>query len=75
MNLLEFDHRIDRPQQHDVAMLRASTAGGQFLRRGQDGRDRLFVVLEIAQVLLAQVAVVGGDPLAVSFGSVLPSVG
>ncbi len=38
---------------------------GQLLRRGQDGRDRLLIVLEVPQILLAQRAVVGSDAVAV----------
>ena len=45
-DLLELDHRIDRPHQHDVAHVARVDAGRKLLRRGQDRRDGLFVVLE-----------------------------
>ena len=64
-DLLELDHRVDRPHQHDVADVAGIDAGRELLRGGQDGRDGLLVVLKVAQVLLAQRAVVGRDPLAV----------
>ena len=64
-DLLELDHRIDRAHQDDVADVAGIHAGGELLRSGQDGRDGLFVVLKIAQVLLAQLAVVGRDALAI----------
>ena len=64
-DLLELDHRVDRPHQHNVADVPGIHAGREFLRRGQDRRDRLLVVLKVAQVLLAELAVVGRDPLAV----------
>jgi hypothetical protein len=35
------------------------------LRGSQDRRDGLFVVLEIAQILVAEAALIGGDPLAI----------
>ena len=64
-DLLELDHRIDRAHQHDVADVAGIHAGRELLRGGQDGRDGLLVVLKIAQVLLAQRAVVGRDALAI----------
>ena len=64
-DLLELDHRIDRPQQHDVAHVARIHAGRQLLRGGQDRRDGFLVVLEVAQPLLAERAVVGRDALAV----------
>jgi len=48
-----------------LRILRASTAGREFLRRGQDSGDALLVVLKVAQVLLAQCAVVGRNALAI----------
>ena len=47
-DLLELDHRIHRPHQHDMAHVARVDAGGEFLRGGQNGRDGLFVVLERA---------------------------
>ena len=64
-DLLELDHRVDRPHQHDVADVAGIDAGRELLRRGQDRRDGLLVVLKVAQVLLAERAVVGGHALAV----------
>ena len=64
-DLLELDHRVDRPHQHDVADVAGIHAGGELLRGRQDRRDGLLVVLEVAQVLLAERAVVGRDALAV----------
>ncbi len=64
-DLLELDHGVHRPHQHDVAHIAGIDPGGELLGGGQDGRDRLLVVLEGAQVLFAQGPVVGRDPLAV----------
>jgi len=64
-DLLELDHRVHGPHQHDVAHVAGVHPGGEFLRRGQDGGQRVFVVLKLAQVLLAQLAVVGGHAHAV----------
>ena len=64
-DLLELDHRVDRPHQHDVADVAGIDAGRELLRGGQDRRDGLLVVLKVAQVLLAERAVVGRHALAV----------
>ena len=64
-DLLELDHRIHRPQQHDVAHVAGIHPRREFLRGGEDGGDRLFVVLDGPQPGVAQFTVVGGDPLAV----------
>ena len=40
--------------QDDVADVAGIDAGGELLRGGEDRRDRLLVVLEVAQVLLAE---------------------
>ena len=53
-DLLELDHRVDRAHQHDVADVAGVHAGRELLRRGQDRRDGLLVVLKVAQVLLAE---------------------
>ena len=53
------------PHQHDVADVPRIHAGGKLLRRGQNGGDAFLVVLKVAQVLVAQRAVVGGDALAI----------
>ena len=62
-DLHELDHRIDRPQQDDVADVARIHAGRKFLRRREDRRNRLLVVLKRPQVLFAQFAIAGGDPL------------
>src|SRR3989338_8309078 len=64
-DLLELDHRIDRTHQHDVAHVARINSGRKFLRRGEDGRDALLVVLEVAQELLAALAVVGSHAHAI----------
>jgi hypothetical protein len=64
-NLFELDHRINGPHQHDIADIPGIHAGGKFLRRGQNGRNYLFVVLKVPQVLLAQLAIIRRDALAV----------
>ena len=64
-DLLELDHRVDRAHQDDVADVAGIHAGRELLRGRQDRRDGLLVVLEVAQVLLAERAVVGGHALAV----------
>ena len=67
-DLLELDHRVDRPHEDDVADVAGVDAGREFLRSGQDRGDCLFVVLEVAEVLLADAAVVGGYAVAVVRG-------
>ena len=64
-DLLELDHRIDGTHQHDVADVSGVHAGRELLRSCEDGGDALLVVLKVAQVLLAERAVVGRDALAV----------
>ena len=64
-DLLKLDHRIDRAHEDDVSDVARIDAGRKFLRRGQDRRNRLLVVLKRPQMLLAELAVVGRDPLAV----------
>lgn len=64
-DLLELDHRFDGPHQNDVSDVPGIHPRGQLVRRRQDRRQRLLVVLELAQVLFAQLAVVGGHALAV----------
>ena len=64
-DLLELDHRIHRPQQHDVAHVAVIDPRGELLGGGEDGGDGLLVVLEGPEPGVAQFAVVGGDPLAV----------
>ena len=64
-DLLELDHGIDRTHEDDVADIAGIHAGGELLRGGQNRGDGLFIVLKIAQMLLTQCAVVGGDPLAI----------
>jgi hypothetical protein len=64
-DLLELDHGVHRTHQHDVADVPRVHAGGELLRGGEDGGDALLVVLEVAQVLLAERTVVGRDAVAV----------
>lgn len=64
-DLLELDHGIDRPHQDDVADVAGIHPGREFLRRGQDRRDRLLVVLEGLQVLLAERTIVGRHAVAI----------
>ena len=64
-DLLEFDHRVDRTHEDDIADVARIHAGGKFLRGGQNGGDGLFVILKFAQVLLAQLAIIGSDADAV----------
>ena len=64
-DLLELDHGVDRAHQDDVANVAGIHAGRELLRGGQNRRDGLFVVLKVAQVLVAEFAIVGGDALAI----------
>ena len=67
-DLLELDHRIDRPHQHDVADVARIHAGRELLRRGKNRRNRLLVVLKIPQMLIAQRAVIRRHALGNSSG-------
>ena len=59
--MLEFDHRIDQPQEHDIAAGRRIKAGGEQLRGCQnDGRARLHV-LKPLHVTTPNVTFIGGD--------------
>src|SRR3990172_13252018 len=49
-NLLEFNDRIYRTHQHDVADIAGIHAGGELLRGSENRRDRFFVILKLAQV-------------------------
>lgn len=64
-DLFELDDGADHPQQDDVADVAGIDAGGEFLGGGEDGGDGFLVVLKGAEVLFAEVAVVGGDADAV----------
>ena len=64
-DLLELDHRVDGPPEHDVANVACIHAGREFLRRGEKGGHCLFVVLKVPQVLLTEFAVVCRDALAI----------
>src|SRR5216683_6520515 len=46
-NLLELNHRVDGPHQHDIADVPGIYAGREFLRGGQNRRNGPFVVLEV----------------------------
>ena len=64
-DLLELDHGIDRSHQDDVADIARIHAGRELLRGGENGRDGLFVVLKVAQVLIPEASVLGGHALAI----------
>src|SRR3990167_4442718 len=64
-DLLELNHRIHRPHEYDVADVTRIHAGRELLRGSQNGRDSLFVVLKVAQPLLAQRAIMRSHSLAV----------
>lgn len=64
-DLLELNHGVYRAHQNDIADIAGIHAGRKFLRCGKDGGDGFFVVLEIPQMLFAQLAVVGCDTLAI----------
>jgi hypothetical protein len=68
-DLLELDHRIDRPQQHDVANVAGVHAGRELLRGGQNTENSFLVILKISQVLFSQSTIIGRHPLAVIRGS------
>jgi hypothetical protein len=60
-DLFELDDGADDPQQDDVADVAGIDTGGELLGGGEDGGDGFLVVLEGAQVLFAEFAVVSGD--------------
>jgi hypothetical protein len=64
-DLFELDHGVDGAEEDDVADVAGVDAGGEFLGGGEDGGDGLFVVLEVAEVEVAEGAIVGGDTGAV----------
>ena len=64
-DLLEFDHRVDGPQEDNIADIAGIDAGGEFAGSGEDGGDGFFVILKVTEMLLAQGPIVGGDTLAV----------
>ena len=47
-DLLELHHRVDGAHQHDVPHVPRVNARRELLRRGEDNRELLFVVLELA---------------------------
>jgi len=59
-DLFEFDHRVDGAHQNNVADVARIHASGKFLRRGENRRNRFFIVLKIAQILFAERAIVRG---------------
>ena len=65
-DLLELDHRVDGPHQHDITDVAGIDAGRELLRRGQDRRNGLLVILERAKPLVAQRAVLRRHPNAVA---------
>jgi hypothetical protein len=54
-----------RTHEHDVPHVARVHPGAQLLAGGEDGRDVPLVVLEIAQVLFADLAVIGRNAVAV----------
>ena len=60
-DLLELDHGINGTHEDDIADIASVNAGGKFLRGGENSGDGFFVVLEVAEELFADEAVVGGD--------------
>ncbi len=51
--------------EHDVANVAGVNAGRKLLRGGQNRGNGLFVVLEVAEILFAELTIVGRDPLAI----------
>ena len=60
-DLLEFDHRIDQPQEHDIPAGRRIEACGEQLRGGEDNWRARFHVLKPLHVAAPNVALIGGD--------------
>ena len=64
-DLFEFDHRVDRAHEDDVSHIAGIHTGREFLGGGEDRRDCLFVILKVAEILLAERTVISRDALAV----------
>ena len=64
-DLLELDHRVDRTHKNDVADIPGIHSRRELLGCGQDGWDRFFVILEVAEILFAQSTIIRRDTLAV----------
>ena len=63
--LFEFDHRVDRAHEDDVSHIAGIHTCREFLGGGEDRWDGLFVILKVAEILLAERAVIRRDALAV----------
>ncbi len=69
-------HLGNRPHQHDVAHLACIHPGRPLLRRGEDHRDGLLAVLEVAQVVTSEGGVAVQPALGVPRrGPAFPAVG
>ena len=64
-DLFELNDGVDGTHQNDIANVAGIHAGRELLRGGQNRRNGLFVVLKVSEVLVAEFAIVGGDPLAI----------
>src|SRR6056297_1751013 len=64
-DLLEFNHGIYRSQEYDIPDVPCVNTGGKFLGGRQYCRNPFFIVLKIPEVLLSELSVVGGHPVAI----------
>ena len=64
-DLLELDHRVDRTHKNDVADIAGIHSRRELLGCGQDGWDRFFVILEVAEILFTESTIIRRDTLAV----------
>ena len=64
-DLFEFDHRVDRAHENDVADIPGIDSGRELLRRSQNRGDGPFIVLKVPEMLVAEFAIVCRDPLAI----------
>ena len=65
-DLLELDHGLNRPHQNDVPNVPCVHASGELLRGGEDRRDHLLVVLEVAEGQVAKFPFICGHADAVA---------
>ena len=64
-DLLELNHRLDRPQQNNVSDVPCINSSGELVAGREDRRNGLLVVLEDPKVLLTDFSLISGDALAV----------
>src|SRR5581483_5328296 len=64
-DLLELNHAVDGAHKNDIADVAGIHTGRKLLRSRQNRRYGLVIVLEVPKMLVAQFAVLGGDPLAI----------